>query len=150
AWPSRSVLARALRSQLPARSRRGRRCARHPPFPATGQKRTDSATGTESHAWRGFAMRRGIFRNKRGLKAFAARLVFGGPAFASPSAARAAKSAPAARGPQAAIDKIWGKLLTHCGPSYFYAGSIFDKDGFAIALARKPFLIEFQTVKFNN
>jgi len=45
-------------------------------------------------------------------------------------------SRPAQAGsPQDLAQRIWGKLLSHCGDSYFYAGSVFDQSGMLSNLA---------------
>jgi hypothetical protein len=45
-------------------------------------------------------------------------------------------------------EKIWNALLTHCGDSWFYAGSALDGKGDSYAYDRKPTLIEFRGVQF--
>ena len=44
--------------------------------------------------------------------------------------------------------KIWGKILTHCGESEFYAGSVFDDTGM-VSLGARGEIYEYRGLKFN-
>jgi len=46
--------------------------------------------------------------------------------------------------------RIWDKLLTKCGPSYFYGGSVFDRSGMlGDVTAGDTSVMEFRGVRFN-
>jgi hypothetical protein len=49
------------------------------------------------------------------------------------------------------VAALWDKLLTHCGDSYFYAGSPLDRFGDLTVLLppKAPVVMEFQKVRFN-
>lgn len=60
-----------------------------------------------------------------------------------------AHAAPAS-GAAVAAEKVWSQLLTHCGESYFYAGSAFDGMSTMHMFAGDPTLIEFRGAKFHT
>lgn len=47
-------------------------------------------------------------------------------------------------------EQIWNALVTHCGESYFYAGSALDAAGSMPMLANRTTLLEFRGVKFHT
>src|SRR5579871_4341930 len=60
-----------------------------------------------------------------------------------------AGAAPASEG-EAIASRIWTKLLTRCGDSYFYAGSMFDGQGMlADVQVGHTNVIEFKGVTFH-
>lgn len=53
--------------------------------------------------------------------------------------------------PAAVVHRLWDKLLTHCGDSYFYAGSVFDGSGMLSNVqAGHQATLEFRGVKFHT
>ncbi|MDB5584477.1 MAG: hypothetical protein JWR80_9653 [Bradyrhizobium sp.] len=67
------------------------------------------------------------------------------------SASRA-PAAPPAQIPQAAAvaQRVWSTLLTHCGDSYFYAGSFLDGTGpMGVVIRAHSHLLEFKGVTFH-
>ena len=72
-------------------------------------------------------------------------------AICSALAGSIAPAAPVAEG-GAAAQQLWVKLLTHCGESYFYAGSVFDHSGMLsdVGAGNNPSVVEFRGVRFNT
>jgi hypothetical protein len=62
-----------------------------------------------------------------------------------------AQAAPASES-AAVVHRLWDKLLTPCGESYFYAGSFFDRQGMAseIGAGQHPSVMEYRGVRFNT
>jgi hypothetical protein len=65
--------------------------------------------------------------------------------------APSAPAAPVAEG-GAAAQQLWARLLTHCGESWFYAGSVFDRSGMLsdVGAGAHPSVLEFRGVRFNT
>jgi hypothetical protein len=63
-----------------------------------------------------------------------------------------AQSAPAYPGPDAAAQEVWNRVLTHCGESYWYVGSVFDQSGMlgSLAASNDPPPYEFRGARFNT
>jgi hypothetical protein len=83
----------------------------------------------------------------------AAALVAGGLAPAAPTNAngtRAAHTAPIAGEPATIANRIWAKLLTRCGDTYFYEGSVFDGSGIIsdVQVSHQK-TIEYKGVRFH-
>ncbi len=61
-----------------------------------------------------------------------------------------AEAAPAPEG-ESVAHRLWDKLLTHCGSSYFYSGSVFDGSGMLsdVQIGHQA-VIEYQGVRFRT
>ena len=75
-----------------------------------------------------------------------------GRRFRSARRAGRGQTKPASAPSEAAgvAQRVWGKLLTHCGEDYYYAGSLFDGAGIAadVQVNKTPIKVHFRGVRF--
>jgi hypothetical protein len=88
-----------------------------------------------------------ISKNHVSCMARVAAVLTASLAFLNSCAAQAATTSE----PAAVAHRVWDALLTHCGESYFYAGSVFDSSGMLndVQVGHQT-TIEYRGVRFNQ